>query len=51
MVSPSGEGNCISTVGVALPVRGPQLFYGEGGMQPVPPVSQWQAGFNGPPIT
>src|SRR5574340_837263 len=29
----------------------PQLSYGAGGMQPVPPVSQWQAGLSGPPIT
>ena len=25
--------------------------YGAGGMQPLPPVSQWQAGLSGPPIT
>src|SRR5262249_56811031 len=33
------------------PVREPRLFYGAGGIQPVPPVSQWQAGVRGAPIT
>src|SRR5262249_42001480 len=33
------------------PVREPRLFYGAGGIQPVPPVSQWQAGVSGAPIT
>ena len=26
-------------------------FYGAGGMHPVPPVSHWQEGLRGPPIT
>src|SRR5215472_374215 len=46
----SGDGSCISTVGWPA---GPRTAgrYGAGGMQPVPPVSQWQAGLSGPPIT
>jgi hypothetical protein len=36
---------------IRLPVTCPRFSYGTGGMQPEPPVSQWQAGFSGPPIT
>src|SRR5262249_61759549 len=50
---PAGRRDGAGTEGGAgaPPVREPRLFYGAGGMQPVPPVSQWQAGFSGPPIT
>jgi hypothetical protein len=53
-LSPSGEGNYISAAATArwsVDDADRRVFYGAGGMQPVPPVSQWQAGLSGPPIT